>query len=121
MELKSWLCRLGATHHGSVHWRAQRVSAVVLVPLIIWLVVSVIYVVHAEYAEAIAWFGNPINAIMMAALLVVLFYHGALGVHSVIEDYIAEPKCKFYAMAAVNTAAVVLTVMGLAAVLVIAL
>ncbi len=121
MDIKALLCKLGSTHSGSAHWRAQRYSAFALIPVVVWFVLSVMCMQHKEYQVVLDWFGHPINALLLMVLLVTVFYHGALGLHSVIEDYVPDDKNKFYSIFAVNAASLVLCAIGVVAVLKIAL
>jgi succinate dehydrogenase / fumarate reductase membrane anchor subunit len=91
MSLRSPLGRvrgLGSAKEGVHHWIAQRVSAVGLVVLGLWFVTAVIANVGADYATFTRWLGNPGNATMMILTIGVSFWHMALGLQTVIEDYV---------------------------------
>jgi succinate dehydrogenase / fumarate reductase membrane anchor subunit len=91
MELRSTLGRvrgLGSAKEGVAHWWAQRTTAVALVPLALWFVASVIWLAGADYAAVAAWFKSPFNATLMILLVVATFYHAALGLQVVLEDYV---------------------------------
>jgi succinate dehydrogenase / fumarate reductase membrane anchor subunit len=91
MELRSTLGRvrgLGSAKEGVAHWWAQRTTAVALVPLALWFVASVIGLAGADYAAVAAWFKSPFNATLMILLVVATFYHAALGLQVVLEDYV---------------------------------
>jgi len=82
-----------ARHHGSAgsgvqHWWAQRFSAILLVPLTVWMVWSLALLVGADYARAVAWVAAPWNAAMVMLLVGATFYHARLGLQVVIEDYV---------------------------------
>jgi succinate dehydrogenase / fumarate reductase membrane anchor subunit len=79
---------LGSAKEGVHHWWAQRLTAVALVPLSLWFIYSLVAVTGAEYAIVITWLGQPINAVLTLLFLFSLYYHAALGVQVVIEDYI---------------------------------
>lgn len=79
---------LGSAKEGVHHWWAQRVTAVALVPLSIWLVASIVQLSGAGYAGFVAWFANPIHATVMILLLAATFHHAQLGVQVVVEDYV---------------------------------
>ena len=66
----------------------QRVTAIALVPLLLWFVLSLTAVVGADYATARGWLQQPFNAALMLALVGMLFYHAHLGLRVVIEDYV---------------------------------
>ena len=82
-----------ARNHGSAgsgvgHWWAQRFSAILLVPLTVWLVWSLSVLTGAGYAEAREWLQGPWNAMMALLLVGATFYHARLGLQVVIEDYV---------------------------------
>ena len=85
---------LGSAKHGLQHWWAQRVSAVALVPLTLWFVWSVIQLTGADQARVHNWLSRPASAIMMSLFIVATFYHLALGVQVVIEDYVHREGVK---------------------------
>ena len=113
MSLKSALGRargLGSAKEGTGHWWAQRVTAIGLVPLVLWFAVSIIGLSHADYAQAKAWFGNPGNASLMLLFVLTGVYHAQLGLQVVIEDYLHCECQKFAALIAMKLAAAFLAV-----------
>lgn len=79
---------LGSAKNGVEHWWLQRVTAIALVPLTVWFAASLIAHAGNDYATFIVWLRTPIATILMALLLIALFYHTALGLQVVIEDYV---------------------------------
>lgn len=79
---------LGSAHEGTAHWWAQRLSALALIPLTIWLVASLIALLQADYTTARDWVAEPFNTLVLALVLGTLFYHSWLGVQVVVEDYV---------------------------------
>src|SRR5665213_1753403 len=85
---------LGSAKHGVDHWWIQRVTAVALVPLTVWFVASLIVIAGSDYNAVMIWLRSPLVTISMALLLVALFYHMALGLQVVAEDYIHSDRVK---------------------------
>ena len=85
----------GSTHQGSHHWVVQRLTAIANIPLVIWFVFSVVNLVGKEHYEVMQFFGSPVNAGFMALFIISSFYHAALGLQVVIEDYVHCPIKKF--------------------------
>ncbi|MAF97148.1 MAG: succinate dehydrogenase, hydrophobic membrane anchor protein [Micavibrio sp.] len=79
---------LGAAGHGSDHWMAQRITAFANVPLVIWFVYSLVSLKGADYVSFTTWLAEPVNAILAILFIISNFYHAALGLQVVIEDYI---------------------------------
>ena len=79
---------LGSAHSGVTHFWRQRITAAALIPLAIWFGVSALGLVGAHEAATLAFLSQPLNAILMAAFIVIAVYHMALGMQVVIDDYI---------------------------------
>lgn len=79
---------LGSAKEGVEHWWRERVTAVALIPLTLWFVGSIIAHGGSDYAEFVGWLRTPLATGMMILLLIALFYHTALGLQVVIEDYV---------------------------------
>jgi succinate dehydrogenase / fumarate reductase, membrane anchor subunit len=107
---------LGSAKEGVGHWWAERVSAVALVPLTLWFVASIIAHTHSDYATFIAWLRTPAATILIILLQLALFYHAALGLQVVIEDYV-HSGAKFAALVIVRLSCFALTVAGIVATL----
>jgi len=110
----------GSAKDGVEHWWIQRVSAVALVPLTLWFVASIIAHTGNDYATFIVWLRTPLASILMILLLIALFYHTALGLQVVIEDYV-HSGVKFAALVAVRLGCFALAVTGIVAALRVAL
>ncbi len=124
MAMRSSLGRvrgLGSAKEGVAHWWMQRLTAVALVPLALWFAASVIAHAGADHAATTAWLAQPCAAIAMILLAVATFYHAALGLQVVVEDYVAGEGLRLVVAAAVKLACVTLGVAAVFAVLKIAL
>ncbi len=111
---------LGSAKEGVGAWWAERISAVALVPLTLWFAASIIAHTGSNYATFIAWLKTPIAATLMILLLLALFYHTALGLQVVIEDYV-HSAAKFAAVIAVRFGCCAFAIAGVVAALRIAL
>ena len=111
---------LGSAKTGAAHWWAERVTAIALVPLTVWFVAAIIAHSGSDYLSFISWLRSPPTASLMVLLLIGLFYHSALGLQVVIEDYV-HSGLKFAAVIAVRLGCFALAVVGVVAVLRVAL
>lgn len=120
MELRSTLGRvrgLGSAKEGVNHWWAQRMTAIALVPLTLWFVASVIGLAGADYATVVGWFKSPIDATLMVLLILATFYHAALGLQVVVEDYVHSEGLKVASLIAIKGLAALLGLLAVIAVL----
>ena len=101
---------LGSAKSGTGHWWAQRLTAIALVPMVLWFVASVAGLAGAEYGAVRAWIGEPVTAILLILLIVATFHHMQLGMQVVIEDYVHVEWLKITCIVLVKFAAVFLGV-----------
>jgi succinate dehydrogenase / fumarate reductase, membrane anchor subunit len=79
---------LGSAQHGAHHFMVQRITAVALIGLCVWFVWLVLTMLHSDYAAAHALIAMPLNAVLMTAFLVAMFWHTQLGLQVIVEDYV---------------------------------
>ena len=120
MSLRSPLGRvlgLGSARGGSSHWYAQRVTAVGLVLLTLWFVVSLASLADASYEQVTGWLRSPLNSALSLLLVVVGAWHAVLGLQVVVEDYVTDKGARLLVLVAIKFAFVVAAVVGVLAVL----
>ena len=107
---------LGSAKEGVEHWWSQRLSAVALVPLGLWLAFVFIGVGDFDYGAVVALMQSPINSIVLVLTVITLTYHSQLGVQVVVEDYVSGPL-KILTLVLVSFVHVAVAVAGVFAVL----
>ncbi|WP_417276137.1 succinate dehydrogenase, hydrophobic membrane anchor protein [Castellaniella sp.] len=80
--------RLGSSKSGVHHWWLQRLTAIALIPLSIWFLFFLGALTPASYPTVLAEIAQPVHAIFLIVLSLCLFWHGALGLQVIIEDYV---------------------------------
>ena len=80
--------RLGSSKTGVHHWWLQRITAIALIPLSIWLLFLMGTLLDASYPVVLATIAHPVRAFFLIVLSLCLFWHGALGLQVIIEDYV---------------------------------
>lgn len=114
-DLRTPLARargLGSAREGVKHWWAQRLTAIALIPLVVWFAISLVMLSAADYDIARAWIGSPLVMVLLILTIVIGLHHGQLGLQVVIEDYIHGDGWKLALIVAVRFVAVIF---GLAA------
>lgn len=91
-----------STKTGSHHWIMQRMSAIALIPIVIWLVLSVLQIVHDPVNYMPIFFAYPLNTFMGVLFIAVSLYHGSLGMRVLIEDYIPNKFQRHFYIILVN-------------------
>lgn len=82
---------LGSAKDGTHHFIVQRITAVALVFLALYVVGLVIWLIGADYATVRATVAHPVNAMLLVAFLIASFWHAQLGMQVIIEDYVHAP------------------------------
>ena len=108
---------LGAAKTGTSHWWMQRVTAVALVPLSFPLLNLLSLCFNAPYRDKVTWLSAPFNTVCIVAWILAVFYHAALGLQVVIEDYVAKEGMKIIAVWTVNLSFLFLALAAMLAVL----
>jgi len=88
----------GSAKEGAAHWWAQRLTSVALVPLGVWLIVSLLALPALDHATVTAWMHGGTSALLLVLLTVTAAWHSQLGVQVVIEDYVHDRGWKTLAL-----------------------
>lgn len=108
---------LGSAKAGVEHWWTQRMTAVALIPLTLWFTASLIALASSNYSTFIVWLRAPFVTILMVLLLIALFYHIALGLRVVVEDYIHSDRMKIPTLIIIHLGCFALAIAGIIATL----
>lgn len=92
MSIRTPLARvkhLGTAKSGTDHFIRQRITAVILLPLMVWFVTSIMFFFReVEIEKKLEWVSSPFNASFFILFVGMVLYHGYLGLQIVIEDYV---------------------------------
>jgi len=108
MNLEHPLARVigsGSAKSGVEHWWLQRLTAIALVPLTLWVVVLLLKTAAVDFNSARAVVANPISAALLISWVVAMLWHAQLGLQVVVEDYIHNPWTEFTAHVVIKLAA----------------
>jgi succinate dehydrogenase / fumarate reductase membrane anchor subunit len=112
---------LGSNGHGTGHWWQQRVSAIALVPLLVWFVVSLASVPVADRPSMLQWIQSGMNALWLGALVLAAAQHSYLGTCVIVEDYVSSLKGRAATVVMLQFTHIVMAGAGVFAVLRVAL
>jgi succinate dehydrogenase / fumarate reductase membrane anchor subunit len=93
MSLRSPLARVlnhGAARDGVSHWWIQRVSAVALAPLCLWLAASLLLLPTRNHVIVAHWIGVGLHPVLLVLTVLLATWHAWLGLQVVIEDYVPQ-------------------------------
>lgn len=78
---------LGSAKDGLSHWWGQRLTAIALIPLVVWFAISLVMLSGADYGIVRAWIGSPLVMVLLILTIAIGLHHGQLGMQVVLEDY----------------------------------
>ena len=107
---------LGSAKEGASHWWLQRLTAVALIPLSIWLAFAVAMLGSASYEIVLGWLQSPIVVVFLVLFIVATFYHTQLGLQVIVEDYVGG-WLKVATLVLINFICIFLAVAGIVALL----
>jgi succinate dehydrogenase / fumarate reductase membrane anchor subunit len=108
---------LGSARNGLGEWRLQRGTALALIPLGLYFVASIVRLTTSDQLTAAEWLASPLPALLTILFVLALFAHAAVGLRSVLADYVHTPARLLAAELLVRAAAVLLTGASVLAVL----
>jgi succinate dehydrogenase / fumarate reductase membrane anchor subunit len=89
---------LGPAHRGTETFWRQRVTAVANIPLVIFLILSIVAHIGADYAAVRAYLAQPVVTVAMLALVMSAAIHMRIGLKEIIEDYVHGEGAKVAAL-----------------------
>lgn len=102
---------------GAHHWWMQRLTAIIMIPLIFWLVYFICSVSKLNAQEAMQYLKKPYNIIPAMLFLITGLYHGMLGMQVVIEDYVTCLKSRYFLIISLKILTLVTALGGVIALL----
>jgi succinate dehydrogenase / fumarate reductase membrane anchor subunit len=85
---------LGSAGNGVHHWWVQRLTSVALVPLGIWLLVSLLSLPSLDFVTLVSWISGSWTASLLALFVILASWHSSLGIQVIIEDYVHDHGLK---------------------------
>ena len=118
-ELRSPLSKvkgLGSAKDGTTHFWRQRLTALLLIPLVLWIGFS-LAALPADHATLVGWIEQPWVSVTLLLLVIVTFYHAQLGLQIIIEDYISSHARRTAMLLLINLSCLLLGTIGVVSVL----
>lgn len=87
---------LGSAKDGTHHWIMTRLTSVLLLPLGLFFLYQAQYFLPQpkDYTSLIVQIADPLTALALVLFILTGFYHAALGVQAIIEDYVHSEGAK---------------------------
>ena len=89
---------LGSAHRGTETFWRQRITALANIPLVIFLISSLVGHVGSSYSDVRAYLAHPLVALAMLALVISASIHMRIGLKEIIEDYVHNEYLRIFSM-----------------------
>lgn len=103
---------LGTAKHGFGHWWMQRMTAVLLIPTGLYVLINFLRLDVLTAQSVVTWMQNPIHSLLLLLFVLTASYHGALGLQVVVEDYVSSHKWQLVLQYLIKLSMVLLTMVN---------
>lgn len=97
-------------------WLFLKYSSAVLIPLMIWFIISLASIYNAGYIEVVSFFIKQPTKLLFSLFIAFFFFFSALTISEIFEDYIKDKNIKNVANIAINIFAIIvplITIIGI--------
>ncbi len=78
-------------------WLSLKFSSVIMVPFMMWFLIKFVSIYNRNYENIVEFFSSPLSAIIFSIFIVITFFHSALSISEIFEDYISSEKTRKFA------------------------
>jgi succinate dehydrogenase / fumarate reductase, membrane anchor subunit len=89
-------------------WIFLKISGTILIPLMLWFVLSLTTIYDQEYVDVVNFFTKSSSKFLFSIFIINAYFFSALSISEVFEDYIANDKIKNVANKLLYASAVVI-------------
>ena len=108
-------------NHALNKWIIQRVSAVMLIPLLLFFLYSLVDLVNQDYTGALDFFDNYLSITIFTLFLIFAGLHLKLGLGEIVEDYIQDERVKGILNKLIMLYSAILPVVGIVSLIIVIL
>ena len=89
-------------------WIFLKASSIMLLPLMIWFILSIVTVFDKDYIDIVGFFSKQPSKFLFSLFLIFAYFFSALSISEVFEDYIQDEKIKNAANNFLNIFAIIM-------------
>jgi succinate dehydrogenase / fumarate reductase membrane anchor subunit len=89
-------------------WIFLKISGTILIPSMLWFILSLVTIYDQEYTSIVNFFTNSISKFLFSIFIINAYFFSALSISEVFEDYITNNKIKNVANKLLYASAVVI-------------
>ena len=75
-------------------WLFQKISSLILLPLMIWFIVNFASIYDKSYIEIVNFFSSQPSKLLFSLFIIFSYFFSALTISEVFEDYIKDQNIK---------------------------
>ena len=100
-------------HSSTKKWIYTKISSLILIPLMIWFLISFVSIYDKGYLEIIEFFSSKASKVLFSLLVVIAFFFYTLTISEIFEDYLHDEQTKNVANKVLNLFAIVVPILTL--------
>ena len=98
-------------HYSTKKWIFTKISSLILIPLMIWFLISFVSIYDKSYLEIIEFFSSKSSKVLFSLLIVIAFFFYTLTISEIFEDYLHDEQTKNVANKVLNLFAIVVPIL----------
>ena len=98
-------------HYSTKKWIFTKISSLILIPLMIWFLISFVSIYDKSYLEIIEFFSGTASKLLFSLLVVIAFLFYKLTISEIFEDYLHDEQTKNVANKVLNLFAIVVPIL----------
>ena len=98
-------------HYSTKKWIFTKISSLILIPFMIWFLISFVSIYDKSYLEIIEFFSSKLSKVLFSLLLVIAFFFYTLTISEIFEDYLHDEQIKNVANKVLKLFAIVVPIL----------
>ena len=98
-------------HFSTKKWILTKISSLILIPFMIWFLISFVSIYDKGYLEIIEFFSSKVSKVLFSLLVVTAFFFYTLTISEIFEDYLHDEQTKNVANKVLNLFAIVVPIL----------
>jgi len=98
-------------HFSTKKWIFTKISSLILIPFMIWFLISFVSIYDKSYLEIIEFFSEKASKLLFSLLVVIAFFFYKLTISEIFEDYLHDEQTKNVANKVLNLFVIVVPIL----------
>ena len=98
-------------HYSTKKWIFTKISSLILIPFMIWFLISFVSIYDKGYLEIIEFFSSKVSKVLFSLLLVIAFFFYTLTISEIFEDFLHDQQTKNVAIKVLILFAIVVPIL----------